>query len=364
MQPRVALLGSVLVLACATGGSAVRPLPVFYPPLPNPPRIQYLTTFSTAADVGEPRSGFAEFIAGKDPKKTLVVQKPYGAGIHGGRLYVVDLRGGGYAVFDVARREFGFVTGVGPGQMKRPSSLAIDADGTKYVADVGRDQVLAFDAQDRFVRAYGVTGQFKPGGIAVWKDRLYVSDLAHHEVHVLDKRSGTSLFTIGKQGSRDGEFGYPTNLAMSADGHLYVSDMMNFRVQELTADGRFVRSFGTLGDRPGQLSRPKGVAVDRDGRVYVVDAAFENVQLFDAEGRILMYFGGPGAGRENVNLPAAVAVDYGNVALFQRYAAPGFKLEYLVLVASQFGQSKLNVFGFGRMEGVDYDAKPPAAAGK
>jgi len=90
--------------------------------------------------------------------------------------------------------------------------------------------------------------------------------------------------------------------------------------------------------------------------MYVVDAAFENVQIFDREGRLLLFFGGPGEGPENINLPAAVVVDYESAPLFQKYADPKFKVEYIVLVASQYGNSKLNVFGFGKMEGVDYAA--------
>ena len=35
-------------------------------------------------------------------------------------------------------------------------------------------------------------------------------------------------------------------------------------------------------------------------------------------------------------------------------ADPGFKIEYVILVANQFGRAKLNVFGFGKMAGMDY----------
>lgn len=364
MHHRAALLASVALLACATSRSVKGAAgPVFYPPLPNPPRLQHLVSFSSAADVGGPRSGFAEFIAGEDPRKAAVVRKPYGAAIHGGKVYAVDSAGGGYAVFDVANRGFGFVTGVGPGQMRHVLNMAVDADGTKYVTDTGRNQVLVFDAHDGFVRAYGVEGQFKPGDVALWRDRLYVSDLKDHRIHVLDKSTGATLFTFGRSGGKEGEFAFPTNLAVGPGGDLYVTDTMNFRVQRFTSDGKFVRTYGSLGVSPGQFSRPKGVAVDREGRVYVADAAFENVQILDPEGRPLLFFGAPGASPESINLPAAVVIDYDDVPLFQRYAAPGFKLEYLVLVVSQFGNSKLNVFGYGRMEGVDYDAKPARAAG-
>ncbi len=39
-------------------------------------------------------------------------------------------------------------------------------------------------------------------------------------------------------------------------------------------------------------------------------------------------------------------------------------MEYLILVASQFGPNKIDVFGFGQLPGKEYpaDAKPVTAA--
>ncbi len=357
------LVVTLLVAGCATAPTSreVRS-PLFYPPLPNPPRIQYLTSFSSARDVEQPQSGFADFLLGKDPKERDAVRKPYGVGLFAGKLYVADTRGPGYAVFDLAKKEFTFIPGSGPGKMRKPINITIDVDGTKYVTDVGREQLLAFDKEDRFVQAYGVLGQFKPGDVAIVRDRLYVTDLKHHEIQVLDKRSGRLLFKFGKVGAKEGELFYPTNITVGPDDHLYVTDTGNFRVQKFTLDGAFDRSYGTIGTGLGQFARPKGVALDREGRMYVVDAAFENVQILDHEGRLLLFFGEPGGNPENVNLPTAVVIDYENAQLFQKYADPKFKVEYVILVASQFGVSKVNVFGFGKMEGMDYLAPEQASA--
>ena len=60
-----------------------------------------------------------------------------------------------------------------------------------------------------------------------------------------------------------------------------------------------------------------------------------------------MYFGGAGNGRGKLNLPTVVKIDYDSVEYFRKYAAPGFEIEYLVIVASQFGINKVSVFGFG-----------------
>jgi DNA-binding beta-propeller fold protein YncE len=351
----------LLLFAILAGCSMapVKPEPraaVFYPPLPNPPRIQHLVAFSSPDDVRESKDAFSSFIFGDESQQTEDVKKPYGVAIFDGKIYVVDTRGPGYAIFDLVKKRFDFVTGTGNGHMQKPINISIDSDGTKYVTDTGRGQVLTFDQHDRFVRAYGLEKQFKPSDVAVVLERLYVTDLEHHQIVVLDKKTGEELFRFGKAGSKDGELFYPTNITLASDNHLYVTDTGNFRVQKFTLSGQFIRSYGSLGSGFGQFARPKGVALDRDGQMYVVDAAFENVQVLNNDGKLLLFFSGPGDSPENINLPTAIVVDYANVALFQKYADPKFRIEYLILVASQFGANKVNVFGYGKMQDMNYPA--------
>jgi len=78
-----------------------------------------------------------------------------------------------------------------------------------------------------------------------------------------------------------------------------------------------------------------------------VDAATQVVQLFDAKGKLLLTFGQPGTSTYGeLVLPAGVEVDYDHVSQFQQYVAPGRQCEYIVLVTSQFGSRKVNVYGF------------------
>ncbi len=79
-----------------------------------------------------------------------------------------------------------------------------------------------------------------------------------------------------------------------------------------------------------------------------MDAAFENVQIFNKEGRILLYFGQGGKEPGNFMLPAKVAIDYDNLKYFEKYVQADFQVEYLILVTSQFGDRKVNVFAYGR----------------
>jgi DNA-binding beta-propeller fold protein YncE len=324
--------------------------PLFYPPSPNLPRIQYLTKYSSAYDLSDGDKGFRDFVFGGESNEEQVVTKPYGLAVHEGAIYVVDTRGSGYVVFDVAEGKWRSVTGSGNGAMRKPINITIDEDGMRYVTDTDRELILVFDQKDRFVRSLGQPDQFKPVDVAIAGDRLYVTDIKHQKVHALDKNSGETLFTFGEAGVEPGQMAHPTNLALAPDGTIYLTDTTNFRVQQFTADGEFIRQIGSIGLGFGQFARPKGLDVDRDGRVYVVDAAFQNVQMFDDEGNVLMFFGGAGNGRGEMSLPTVVKVDYENVEYFRKYADPDFEIEYLVLVANQFGLNKVAVYGFGSLK--------------
>ena len=343
----------LLLSGCASVPDDNKEGPLFYPSLPNPPRIQYLTTFSTLNDLTKTKTNFSDFILGKQSDKSILV-KPYGVAMHGGKIYVVDAAQAGYVVLDLVTRKYKFISGGTSGKMKKPINITIDIGGTKYISDTGRGQVLVFDSHDKYIRAYGIKGQFKPSDVAITVDRLFVTDLKSHMIHEVDKNTGETLNRIGHVGSKEGEFYFPTNISAGPDGHLYVSDTGNFRVQKFTQKGKFVRSFGSIGSGFGKFARPKGISIDKDGRMYVVDAAFENVQMINKSGKLLLFFGKAGDKPGDINLPADVSIDYDNVKYFQMYADPKFKLEYVILVSSQFGVNKINIYGFGRMQGMDY----------
>ncbi len=331
--------------------------PTFYPPPPALPRIQHLASFRGESDFASKLSGFEIFLAGEEKGRALVTI--YGVALFEGRIFAVDSKSAGIAIFDLNKQQFGVFLGSGAGKFRVPINITIDKDGTRYVTDTGRNEVLRFDRDGGFLGAFGTTGQFRPVDVAISGNRLYIVDVMHNEVQVLDKISGKLLFKFGNDGSKENSMLHPTNLAIAPNGDVLVVDTSNFRVRRFTADGKPVRDFGEAGDAPGTFARPKGIAVDRSGNVYVSDSAFQNVQLFNNEDKLLMAFGQPDKG-EGMSLPAAVRIDYDNVALFKKYADPKFNIEYLILVTSQVSPNKVDVFGFGRMAGVDYTpgAKP------
>src|SRR5262249_11385983 len=85
-----------------------------------------------------------------------------------------------------------------------------------------------------------------------------------------------------------GPFHYPTNLALSATGEMYVADGYgNARIHKFSADGRFMLSWGEPGNGPGQFAIPHGIAVNSDGEVFVADRENHRIQIFSADGKYL-----------------------------------------------------------------------------
>ena len=342
----------ILVLVTGCAAPVKKDLkPSFFPPGSEFPRIQYLTSFSGLRDIEE-QSLFNRFVVGE--KQDVKLDKPYGVAIHDGKIYACDTNAT-VAVLDLKAKTFRALKGaIGSGALKQPSNISIEADGTKYVADPVRGQVVAFDRNDAYLRAYGAPGGWRPVDAVPFEDRLYVADPASGVVKVFDKETGAALKNIGDKGDPSERLDRPTNLSFDREGYLYVTDVGRFQVIKFDRDGHFQATFGKPGDNPGHFARPKGIATDREGRVYVVDASFNNVQVFNRDRRLLMSFGGSGEEPGSLVLPAKVTIDYDNLEYFQKYVDPSFESEYLILVTSQFGDRRVNVLAYGRQKGKDY----------
>jgi DNA-binding beta-propeller fold protein YncE len=345
------LLGLLLLAASCAPKAAPKTTPVFFPAAPAPPRIQYLTSLSGLSDI-ETQSAFNKFVAGEKPN--LRLDKPYGIAVHGGKIYVCDTNATVF-VFDLKAKTFGPLKGaVGQGKLEQPINVFADESGVKYVSDPVRGQVVAFDVQDDYLRAYGTPGDWRPVDAATFGDRLYAVDTQNHVIRIFDKQSGEPLKTFGDRGEPGERLERPTNVAFDAQGFLYVTDAGRFQVLKFDRDGHYQSAIGKPGDNLGHFARPKGTAVDREGRLYAVDAAFNNVQVFNKDGRLLMFFGEAGDAAGNLLLPAKVTIDYDDVGYFQRYVEPGFQVEYLVFVTSQFGPRLVNVLAYGKKRGDAY----------
>lgn len=326
---------------------------VFYPQPPETPRVQYLTSITAESDLGKTR-GFREYLIGEGAR-VKELARPYAMAHDKGHIYVVDKTAKKIIIIDLVEKSFSNIRDVRAGALKDPMGIAITDDGYKYIADSGRGQIVVFNENNEFVRAYGEEKQFRPTSVAVYEDKIYVCDISENEIEVLDKETGAVLTKIGKKGTGETDLHRPTHLTMDKDGNLFITDALNFRIQMYDKNGKFIRSIGKLGTYPGTFGRPKGIDVDKDGHIYTADASFELIQIFDVESaEPLLPFGKFGPSPGSTYLPTGVHVDYDNVEAFDKYADPDFELKYLIYVGNMLGNHKLNVYGFGEWSGSSF----------
>ncbi len=316
MLKKIAAFLSVVMLVSCAGSDTTRraELPVITWPGGNEiQRIRFVNTVSSPADIGIAPSVFEKvwnFVMG-EPDQFIVA--PYGVETDpAGRLYVVDTFLRTVHVFDGAKREYHtFETDDSP--FLSPIDLAIDRTrDTIYVTDSAAGTVRIFTDEGKTPAGALGTGELeRPTGVAVnpVTDELLVVDTKQNAVYRYDLGTNTLKGHFGVNGSDDGEFNFPTNISVTRDGTILVTDTMNFRVQIFTPAGEFRRKFGRAGDTPGFFSKPRGVATDSDGNIYVVDAMHDSVQIFNEKGRLLMDFGMSGYGYGRFWLPSGIHID-------------------------------------------------------
>jgi DNA-binding beta-propeller fold protein YncE len=185
-----------------------------------------------------------------------------------------------------------------------------------------------------------------PTSVAVDREgKVYVADEWLQRISVFDEE-GKFRGKWGRAGVGDGELSGPSGLAFDARDDLYVVDSLNHRVQKFTKDGQFLARWGGPGRGDGEFCMPWGITVDGEGRVYVADWKNHRVQKFAPDGKFLATFGRPGNGPGSLNHPTGVAVDtdgdvyvvdWGNERL-QIYAPDGDFVTSLIGDAQQLSK--------------------------
>ena len=131
-------------------------------------------------------------------------------------------------------------TGSGNGQFAGVKSLAVDAQGNVYVADVGNKRIQVFDADGNFKSQFGNIGTPLTMCMTTGATQyLYVShsgdpdgmeDAAIYKVQL----DGQVVGKFGSAGKLPKQFGLANSIDCRNENELLVGEMTNWRVQKVT----------------------------------------------------------------------------------------------------------------------------------
>jgi uncharacterized protein (TIGR03663 family) len=234
--------------------------------------------------------------------------------------------------------------GTDPGQFNHPHGIAVGPDGNVYVVDSDNSRIQVFDPNGTFLREWGSQCNLEDGHGCVDPD-------------------GSGPLEPG-----DGQFQEPWGIAVAPDGHVYVADTWNHRIQVFDSSGNFITKWGQYGQTNSSVALfygPRDVAVDASGRVFVTDTGNKRVVVFDQDGNLLYQWGGGGVLGGYFEEPVGIDVDAdGNIYVADTWnqRIQVFDGDYVYLrdwpVDAWYGESVTNkpylaVDGQGRVYATD-----------
>ena len=147
-----------------------------------------------------------------------------------------------------------------PGQFSTPHSIAVDAEDRVYVADRGNRRIQVFDTDGKFLREITIDLPFDPNARPAIGSKpvlpikgaqtmapgspwaicitpapnqvLYVSDAYPGQIYKLTLE-GRVLGVLGESGKQLKQFGWIHEMACPSVNEIYVSELLNWRVQKL-----------------------------------------------------------------------------------------------------------------------------------
>ncbi len=247
--------------------------------------------------------------------------------------------------------------------VSRPIRMTFDGAGNLYFADIDNNRVrrVAPGGVIATVAGVGTAGAAGDGGpataaqlnaplgVAIDKDgNLFIADSGNHRIRKVMASTGviTTVAGIGTAGftGDDGpataaQMNDPENVAVDANGNLYIADFNNHRIRRVAPDGK-ITSFAGSGAGLGfggdggpanaaRLAFPNDVAVDGVGDVYISDSSNQRVRkITNATGVITTIAGNGSAGSGGdggpatsalLNVPTGIALDTaGNLFIADR----------------------------------------------
>lgn len=171
------------------------------------------------------------------------------------------------------------------------SAVATDSEDRVFVFHRGKNPILVFDRDGKYLRSWGDDSIKAPHGLRIdHANNVWVTDTVNHQVLKFNA-DGKLLLSLGKKGEPGDaadQFNRPTDIAIAPTGEFYISDGYgNARVLKFAMDGKLLRQWGKKGTGDGEFNLPHAICLDAKGRVYVGDRENNRVQVFDGDGKFI-----------------------------------------------------------------------------
>jgi DNA-binding beta-propeller fold protein YncE len=244
------------------------------------------------------------------------LSKPMDVAKIGNYVYVTDTNHQQVQVFDSSG---GFIfkfgkKGDAKGQFQFPYGIAGDKDGNVYVADLYKGDISIFDSKGKFLKYFTFANKVDepkgPGGLRIYNEKLYLTDIQGNRVMVFDL-NGKKLLQIITAATKADTLNAPNAVTIDSDNKIYVSDTGNQRIVVYDKSGKFIRIINGSPDGKGssKFVNPRGIGVLPNGTLLMVDNMTHFVYGFDQNGKQVFQIGGLGSDKGQFYLPNGLFVD-------------------------------------------------------
>ncbi len=191
------------------------------------------------------------------------------------------------------------------GDFSNAFAFSINPQGFIYISDISTNEIYKLDTlgnTKKFIGGYGwdASSFSDPVDIFATTLNIFVADKNNNRIQIFDKDLNfLSEFNTRESDNPVNSFAYPTCIANSTMGDMFILDSDNSRILKYNLSGDFLQEIGSYDAGDFALSHPKKFAVSQNGNIYTIDG--NTIFVFDQYGNGLNKFNLP-IDPSNVNI--------------------------------------------------------------